>query len=241
VKKVDLNVDIGEGFPHDEALLEFATSANVCCGKHAGSRELTGKTVELCLRKNVRIGAHPGFPDREGFGRRIPPDATPKDMAGHVAEQIEWFANAFQMEYIKPHGILYTILSDPLPRDIPTRWKSSCAGTLAGLSGRFKMFERRKFAWMLLPGTRFGTAMRQIFIPVIKEGFADRRYLPEGTLVPRSEPGAVLEDADQIKKQVLRIAPKVDSICLHGDTPHCLEFAEMVYKTLKDAGYEVGF
>jgi UPF0271 protein len=99
-----------------------------------------------------------------------------------------------------------------------------------------------KPSFMLMPGSRFGVVVRVVtFRSIIKEGFADRRHRSDGSLVPRGEPGAVLEDPEEIRRQILEIAPKVDSICIHGDTPNCLEFAELVNKTLVDAKYEVGY
>jgi UPF0271 protein len=239
VKKVDLNVDIGEGFPHDEALLEFATSANVCCGEYAGSWELTTQTIDLCVRKGTRIGCHPGFPDREHFGRRLP---SLDEISGldSVRDQVVRFYKYFEPAYIKPHGAIYQVLCsrNPVTDGIDPGFYGGCGGTFFSLTAGCKL----RPTYMLLPNSNFGKVVQEMMsLTVINEGFADRQYREDGSLVPRSEPHAVLQDADEIKKQVLQIAPKVDSICLHGDTPHCLEFAEMVYKALRDAGYEVGY
>lgn len=231
MKKVDLNVDIGEGFAFDEALLEFATSANVCCGEHAGSWELTEATVALCERKGKRYGAHPGFPDRESMGRVLP-HTIPDEWLFDQVEQVGRFVSSFPAKYFKPHGAWYQALTDS-SADIDfasTEWSWEYC---LGIVGRFK-----------IPAMLLADAPIRDFVGrdwSIAEGFADRAYRPDGTLVPRSEPGAVLHDSDEIKYQVLHLAPKVDSICLHGDTPNCLEFAEMVYKTLVDHGYEVGY
>ena len=239
MKKVDLNVDIGEGFPHDEALLEFATSANICCGEHAGSWDLTTKTIDMCLRKSIRIGCHPGFPDRENFGRRIPTRDELDSFTKSISRQIEQFFSYQPASYIKPHGALYQILSAPHrgADEMDGGVFGGCAGLFIGLAIKY-----RKTAFMLLPPSRVGKTLRHlIFAKILDEGFADRRYRSNGTLVPRHEPNAALEDPAEIAEQVLRIARRVDSICLHGDTPNCLEFAELVNKTLTDAGYEVGF
>src|SRR5436305_4254792 len=106
-RRVDLNVDIGEGFPYDEALLAFATSANVCCGEHAGSWELTCETVELCKRKGTRIGCHPGFPDRAHFGRRVPARSEGDEYLSSIKLQVEHFLSRCQAAYLKPHGAFY--------------------------------------------------------------------------------------------------------------------------------------
>lgn len=237
MKKVDLNVDIGEGFPYDRELLQFATSANVCCGEHAGNWELTQATVELCHLKGTRLGMHPGFPDRESMGRHVPKQ-LPSEWADSLTMQFARFVEQFTAAYIKPHGAWYQILSDA--NVVPTSMRDAqltgyCSGILFG------MVAEASLAAMLLPSSSAFKAMKTGGTSVIAEGFADRAYRPDGTLVPRSEPGAVLEDPDQIKAQVLRLAKEVDSICLHGDTPNCLEFAEMVTKTLLDHGYEVGY
>jgi len=235
MKKVDLNVDIGEGFPNDKALLEFATSANVCCGEHAGSWELTRETVALCVTEGKRIGIHPGFPDRASMGRYLP-RVVPNEWIESLRYQTARFLDEFDAVYLKPHGAWYQALTDfDLQRKggISPGSVGSCAGVLFG------MLINSGLAAMLLKSPQ-PSAFR---LPgqLIQEGFADRAYRRNGTLVPRSERGAVFEDPTKIRRQVLELAPKVDSICLHGDTPNCLEFAELVYKTLVDAGYEVGY
>ncbi|MBI5708312.1 MAG: LamB/YcsF family protein [Armatimonadetes bacterium] len=234
MRKVDLNVDIGEGFPYDEALLEFASSANVCCGEHAGSWDLTLETIELCRRKGVRIGMHPGFPDRESMGRRMPEEDELKNWNLSLLRQIARFLVTGAAQYVKPHGAWYNLLAMSEAELSASREQAVHARTvvLADVSG---------LPFVLLGASELVGALRMTGRKVIEEGFADRAYLPNGTLMPRSEPGAVLHDPKEIAAQVLRLAPEVDSICLHGDTPGCLEFAEMVHRTLEDSGYEVGY
>jgi 5-oxoprolinase (ATP-hydrolysing) subunit A len=230
--RIDLNVDIGEGFPHDEALLEFASSANVCCGAHAGSWELTRKTVDLCRRKGVRVGLHPGFPDREGMGRRPMTRETRESFAESLRVQTDQFFAEFDAAYIKPHGAWYGHLTDVKASDIEV--VGTCVRVLCSLTQSYGL------PVMILPDSVGAAAVQSVGGRVIREGFADRAYRADGSLVPRSETGAVLEDPRQIRTQVLRLARTVDSICLHGDTPNCLEFAEMIRRTLEDAGFEVG-
>jgi UPF0271 protein len=221
VKRIDLNVDIGEGFPFDAELLQYATSANVCCGVHGGSPELTRQTVELAKNLGVRVGAHPGFPDRESMGRRRPSQSELQQFIPSLLSQVADFPSP---SYVKPHGAFYNLLFESQSPESELVWEV------------IHEYSRQGFALMLLP---IGRALDPQ-IRLIREGFADRAYLPDGQLAPRSQPGAVLHDPQQIKRQVLELAKSVDSICLHGDTPNCLEFAELVYKTLLDAGYEVG-
>jgi 5-oxoprolinase (ATP-hydrolysing) subunit A len=250
-KRVDLNVDIGEGSPHDEALLEFATSANICCGEHAGSWELTQKTIELCLSKGVRIGAHPGYPDRPSMGRRQMEIGEHSLFLRSIFEQIARFAAVLRPAYIKPHGAFYNQTAQILPSSwVPTddRWKAliledpigQAIGAIPGAGSLGMMLRIHRVPLMGLAGTAHEEVAKRAEVFLFREGFADRAYRPDGTLVPRTEPGAVLSDIRLVKEQVLRIAPLVDSICLHGDTPDALEFAELVTKTLKDAGFEVG-
>lgn len=228
MKRIDLNVDIGEGFTHDEALLKFASSANICCGEHAGSWDLTLSTIQLCHQRNVRIGAHPGFPDRDTMGRRYPKEYQ-TDAFTSVRAQIELFLETGFASYVKPHGALYNLITG-LCDDV---------GLIGlGVALTDDLANRWHVPTMLLPVGVMASQLQGRGL-LIAEGFADRAYDERGRLVPRTEPNAVLTDPQQIATQTLRLAPSVDSICLHGDTPHCLEFAELVYKTLTDAGYEV--
>lgn len=249
-KRIDLNVDIGEGFPNDEALLEFATSANVCCGEHAGSWDLTQATVELCRSKNIRIGAHPGYPDRAGMGRRPMEVGEHTKFLKSIFQQVERFAKLVRPAYIKPHGAFYNQTAEVLPPIwVPTddRWKALidedpigiALGKIPGAGSLGMILRVHRLSLMGLAGTAHEEIAKRAEVLLLREGFADRAYRENGTLVPRTEPGAVLKDPALVKAQVLRIAPNVHSICLHGDTPDALEFAELVTKTLRDAGYEV--
>lgn len=234
MKKVDINVDIGEGFPFDEDLLEFATSANVCCGEHAGSWELTKDTIFLCERKGARIGMHPGFPDREGMGRQRMNYDEVAQYSNSVLEQVVRFLEyTDQSAYIKPHGAWYNMLVEREPAD--RALYRACRLMLEGA------LSAARTPVMLLPGSQVALELERNGETVIDEGFADRAYEEDGTLRSRTKPRAVLTDSDAVRAQVLWLAPKVDSICIHGDTPDCLSFAELVYKSLEDAGFEVGF
>jgi len=230
--KIDINVDIGEGFPYDEDLLDFATSANVCCGEHAGSWELTKETIFLCDRKGVRVGIHPGFPDRENMGRVAPLQDEVAQYANSIFEQVIRFREYTSVaRYLKPHGAWYLVLTEPAPSDPPIyqACKLMLDGALAAAA----------VPVMLLANAPILRALGEC--EVIAEGFADRGYTSTGSLVPRSHPYSLLTAPNEITSQVLKLAPQVDSICIHGDTPNCVEIAELVYRTLEGASYEVGF
>jgi UPF0271 protein len=219
--KIDLNVDIGEGFAFDEALMDIATSVNICCGEHAGSLELTKQTIALAKEKGLRVGVHPGFPDRENMGRKNPPES--QEWFDSLVKQVEIFINLEYPSYIKPHGAFYNLLNPP----IETKLQEMAIQTLE------KILELTPIPVMLL-----GTVSHN-FSNVIREGFADRTYLPNGHLTPRSQPNSQLTKPDDVRKQVRELAPKVDSICLHGDGEHALEFARLVRDELQNLGYTV--
>jgi UPF0271 protein len=250
-RTIDLNVDIGEGFAFDAELLRFASSANICCGVHAGSRELTAATVDLCQRHRVRIGAHPGYPDRDGMGRRPLQPGQERTYLKSLFDQVQWFVDVVRPDYLKPHGAFYNDTAVVLPPDweqirkrAPMTSPYEAGGVFLseypGVQSLIMLLRIHRLPLLGLGATAhraIATRARQAFL---SEGFADRRYTAAGTLMPRSEPGAVITEPIEIKEQVLRLASEVDSICLHGDTPDCLEFAELVVKTLLDAGYGVG-
>lgn len=219
--RVDLNVDIGEGFGLDADLLEFASSANVCCGEHAGSLEHAGEIVALCRSKGVRVGAHPGYPDRDSMGRRDPEPHEQPAFAASILVQVRHFAHAYACEYVKPHGAWYNAIC---------RGEPLAVGLARTVCAAFPM------RLMILPAAAGHVGGQEI----IREGFCDRRYTADGLLAPRSEPGALLEDLDAIAAQAVSLAKTVDSICLHGDTPNALAMAEAVVRALTDAGFEVG-
>lgn len=222
MRRVDLNVDIGEGHPHDEALLEFATSANVCCGEHAGAWGLAVATADLCRLRGVRVGVHPGFPDRTGMGRRLPSSHEEEPWAESVRDQIQRFRSEIGASYIKPHGALYNLLASLEP------------GSVAQGLAKFGLTEGPVMA---LVGSPVACALGP---RGIREGFADRRVLANGGLAPRSEPDSVLVDPERVARQALALAPEVDSLCVHGDTQGCVALAESIVRTLRDAGWEVG-
>jgi UPF0271 protein len=249
-RKIDLNVDIAEGFGHDAELLSFATSANVCCGMHAGSEETAIEAAARCRERNVRVGIHPGYPDRPSMGRGTLSVETERDYLRSLFDQVEWFKTALGGEYLKPHGGFYNDTAVVLPDDwewserkqpLASRYETGglFLAKYPGMQSLIMILRIHQLPLMGLDSTSHRVLALRAGQPLIREGFADRAYREDGTLVPRGEPGAVLSDLGAVREQVIRIAPFVDSICLHGDTPDCVEFAEVVFRTLVDEGYEV--
>lgn len=224
-RRIDLNADLGEGVTDDEALLAVVTSANVACGFHAGD-EATMRAV--CVRAaelGVAVGAQVSYADRAGFGRRDL-DVAPAVLAGQVAEQVEVLtaiadAAGSRVSYVKPHGALYNrVVHDA----------EQAAAVLRG-SGDLPVLG--------LPGSVLLGLARDQGREARREGFPDRAYTPEGRLVPRSEPGAVLSDTAEIARRAVELAAAVESVCVHGDEPGAVAHARAVRAALEEAGYEL--
>ena len=231
--RIDLNADLGESAERwasgeDLALLKLVTSANVCCGAYAGDDELIAATCAACVEHDVAIGAQVGYPDREGFGR-VPMEMSPDVLRDEVAGQIGHLADLAkpadgQVTYVKPHGALYnTIVSDD----------SQAAGVVEAV-------RNAGLPLVGLPGAASLRLARAAGVPVVREGFADRGYTDEGTLIPRSKPGALLSDPREAALQAVRLLHDgVDSICVHSDSPGALDIARAVLVALQYAGAEV--
>ncbi|MBI1335296.1 MAG: LamB/YcsF family protein [Armatimonadetes bacterium] len=217
---IDLNADIGEGFPNDLALLEVISSANICMGFHAGSPKYTEEVIRLARARGVRVGAHVGFPDRQSMGRRELEEGYPEEWIMSVEAQIRASGPA---AYIKPHGALFHWLANA-PEDSQYLWN---------------VLEEMERPFMGLPGTGHETQCRRRGLRLINEGYCERGYDRFGRLLPRSEPGAVIHDLDAICDQAVRLASKVESICVHGDRPDAVKVAEAVRKTLEQEGYKI--
>ena len=245
VVTIDLNCDLGEGFgawtlTDDDALVRLVTSANIACGFHAGDPSIMRATCEKAAANGVVIGAQVSYRDLAGFGRRRI-DMAPDELADEVTYQIgalDAFARAAgsRVAYVKPHGALYnTAATDP------EQARAVVEGTR-----RF----RGDLPILALPGSELLAAADEYGVA---EAFADRAYTPEGRLVPRQEPGAVLHETEAVVAQCLDIvrrdvAHAVDgsevtvrarSICLHGDTPGAVAMARGVRAALDDAGVQV--
>ena len=239
---IDLNADLGEGGPADRELLELVTSASVACGFHAGDPLLMLHTAQRATAAGVVVGAHPSYDDREGFGRRDR-DVDPESLHAQLVYQLgalEAVAHAAgtRVRFVKPHGALYNrAAADTALADVVIR--------AVGDAG--------PYALLALAGSPIVGRARAAGLTVHEEGFADRAYAPDGTLLPRSVPGAVIEATDQVVEQALalalgtgvrgadgrRVHVTATSICVHGDTPGALELARSVRSALAGAGVTV--
>ncbi|CCH34338.1 LamB/YcsF family protein [Saccharothrix espanaensis] len=245
---IDLNSDLGEGFGiwrlgDDDALLDVVTSANVACGFHAGDPSTMRRVCARAAERGVAVGAQVSYRDLAGFGRRFI-DADPTELADEVLYQIGALdacarAAGTAVSYVKPHGALY---------NATVHHDKQAEAVVAGV----KAFG--ELPVLGLPGSRLLHHASRAGLRAVCEAFADRAYTPEGTLVPRTQPGAVLTDTQQVLEQVLRLARRgeliaisgetlateVDSICLHGDTPGAVDHARSVRTALTEAGVAVG-
>jgi 5-oxoprolinase (ATP-hydrolysing) subunit A len=221
---LNLNSDLGEGAGHDEEILARIDSANVCCGAHAGSPELTAATVRRCLELGVEVGAHPGYPDRENFGR-LEMGLTAAEIETLIREQCALVAATGAFSYIKAHGALYF----------------RCQDDEAAAEALGRVADELGVGVMGQPGFAILEVGRRRGLPVYREGYADRDYLPDGRLAPRSRPGAVLS-TEQAVDQGLGLARSgdFDTICLHGDSPGAAETARRLREALSRAGIETG-
>jgi UPF0271 protein len=224
---IDLNADLGEGAGSDAALLKLITSANINCGFHAADPDAVRATLELAAAADVVVGAHPGYPDREHFGRREM-TLTEKQVATLAFHQIGAIAalarlGTTEIRYLKPHGSLY----HQACRDLDYARPLAAAAFDLGL------------ALVGLPGSMLASAASQVKVPFVAEGFVDRKYRPDGTLVPRTEPEAMIGDPKDAASQAewLVNEKNVRTLCIHGDSPGAVEFAAAVRQCLLDRGF----
>lgn len=227
----------------DAAMLDVVTSANIACGGHAGDPEVMHATLRAAAARGVMVGAHPGFEDREGFGRRVIP-MTPDAITRMVAAQIGALSGVAALagvpvRYVKAHGALANLAADR------AEVAAAIAAAVAAQPGRL--------ALLAISGTELEVQARKAGLPVVAEVFADRAYQADGRLVPRGLPGAVLHDADVAAARMLRfartglmpvlgggeIALQAGSICVHGDTPDAVAMAQAVRAALEGAGITV--
>ena len=226
---IDLNADLGEGFPNDRALLALVTSASICCGAHAGDRHTIRKTLNEARERGVVVGAHPGYKDRDGFGRRDQSltGAQVTDLICSQVAELTNFAREFDIDiaFLKPHGALYT----QAQRDI------NVAAAVV------RAVQILKLPLLGQPGSVLEAEAFDNRLPYIAEGFPDRRYQDDGSLVPRSQRDAVLKSAAEIEAQVLRLIGegRVATLCIHGDDPNAVGNAELVREVLTRHGFAV--
>lgn len=245
---IDLNCDLGESFGAykmgmDEEVLPYVTSANIACGFHGGDPLVMEKTVALCKKYGVRPGAHPGFPDLAGFGRRNM-SLSPKEVKANVMYQIgalKAFCSGagIRLCHLKPHGALYNMAA----KDYELA-KAICQAVKEADDS---------LILLALSGSEMLRAAKDTGLSAASEVFADRAYQSDGSLVPRSREGALIEDEDLAVKRVIRMAKEgvveaidgstvpieADSVCVHGDGAKALEFVKKIRKGLLEAGIEV--
>lgn len=246
--RIDLNCDLGESEDRaqremDKRVMSAVSSINIACGFHAGGPDLMRWTVRRAMERGVAIGAHPGFHDREGMGRRPAPVAPP-DVENLVAYQVGALAAIAALEgaalrHVKPHGALYNMAA----RD----------ARLAGALARGVRAVDPRLILVGLAGSPFLESVRSLGQPVAAEAFADRGYNPDGTLVPRGYPGDLIHDEGEVVARAVglardhaltdatghRIAVTADTICVHGDTPGADKLAEAIRRALEEAGIAV--
>jgi UPF0271 protein len=230
IMEIDLNADLGEGTGFDAELMPLITSANVCCGLHAGGPTEIATTLALAKKFGVTVGAHPGYADRENFGR-LELDLDGQELLALLFYQLgalDMMAAVMEgvpeavMKYVKPHGALYNqACRDRFVADMVVRAAIELQLPVVGL-----------------PNSELETACRNR-VPFIAEGFADRRYKPDGSLVPRSEPNAFVHDPDEAVKQVEWLIRErgVRTICVHGDNPEAVAFTKAVREALLARGF----
>ncbi|NJF24989.1 LamB/YcsF family protein [Thermococcus sp. Bubb.Bath] len=246
--KVDLNADLGESFGRyklglDEEVMNYITSASVATGWHAGDPLVMRKTVKLAKERAVAVGAHPGYPDLLGFGRRYM-KLSREEARNYILYQVGALyafvrAEGLELQHVKPHGALYNAL---------VKEEELARGVIEGIAD----FDK-DLIFVTLSGSRPAEIAEEMGVKVAHEVFADRAYNPDGTLVPRSEPGAVIHDKEEIAERVVSMVKdggvrainsewielKVDTICLHGDNPKAVEIAAHIRKVLEGEGVKV--
>lgn len=241
---VDLNCDLGEGAPHDAALMPWITSANIACGGHAGDDATMRATLRLARRHGVAVGAHPGFADREHFGRRELPLAPPA-AAALVREQVARLraqarVEGLRLSHVKLHGALYHLAARE-------------AGVATAVVAAVRGMDERPALFVPAGSVLERIARACAGLPVAAEVFADRSYEPDGSLTPRTVPGAVRADAAGAAHQAVRLARegcvvarggaevrlRAETICLHGDGAHPVAFARHLRAELAAAGVTV--
>lgn len=238
---IDLNCDMGEGYPNDDQIIPFITSVNIACGYHAGNKETMQRTVEAALKNNVAIGAHPGYPDRDNFGRIdiLHKKITLPELTRVVAKQIvilQEICKSFgtALHHVKPHGALYNraACDDEAAQAICSAMQQANASLmLYGLSGSIMQ-----------------KAAANHNLHFVHEVFADRTYQADGSLTPRSSANALITDTNVSLQQVLTmikenkvntitgetIPIKAETICIHSDGAHAVSFAKVIYSSLQE-------
>ena len=248
MKKIDINCDLGESFGaysigKDAEVIPLISSANIACGWHGGDAVVMSETVAEAAAANVAVGAHPGYPDLVGFGRRNL-KVTPKELKAYIQYQVGALtafcrANRIPLCHVKPHGAMYNMAAVDI-----NLARAVCEG-VASVS--------EELILLALSGSEMCRAAEQMGIRCAREVFADRAYEDDGTLVARSKPGAVITDKEAAVQRIVRLVRTgkvesisgkeievgADSICVHGDNLQALEFVREIRKALTEAGIEI--
>lgn len=241
--KIDINSDLGEGAGNDEAVMKFISSANIACGYHAGDDNSMMKTILLAIENNLAIGAHPGYADKENFGR-VTQNLTSEEVKTLVSVQIKLLKfkveeKGGKLQHVKPHGALYNQAAknrEIAKSIVEAIYEIDPTLIFVGLANSVMIDEANK-----------------IGLASVSEVFADRAYTNNGHLVQRTQAGAVIHDAELCKKRVLRmithsvvksidgieIPIQADSVCIHGDNPQALELAKSIHNYLLDNEVEI--
>ncbi len=233
---VDLNCDLGEGMDNDAAIMPYISSANIACGYHAGDENTIRKTIELCLQHNVAVGAHPGFDDKPNFGR-IPVHLSEDELYRLVWKQLEIMQSICTekravLHHVKPHGALYNMAAS----------NQSISRALAKAVYDFNP----KLIYYGLSGSMMISEANAVGLKTVNEVFADRTYQPDGTLTPRTHDQALIENTEDVVRQVKQILTQgrvttlsgeviplaCETICVHGDGPKALPFLEGIHAAI---------
>lgn len=245
---VDLNSDLGESFGayrigRDADVIPLISSANVACGFHAGDPTIMARTADLCARNHTAIGAHPGFPDLVGFGRRNMA-VSPEDVRNMIVYQVGALAafckaSGIRLQHVKPHGALYNMAAKD-----PALARAICEGIQAC---------DESLILLGLAGSQMLVQAKELGLPCASEVFADRAYEEDGTLVARSKPGSMITDEEEAVRRVITMIKEhkvtsitgkeieicPDSVCVHGDSENALLFVEKIRRALKREGIEI--
>lgn len=240
---IDLNCDMGEGYDSDALIMPFISSANIACGYHAGDEQTMIRTISLARKHGVAIGAHPSYPDKENFGRNV---MVMSDDAIYniVTEQLKILNDivadmGMNLHHVKPHGALYNVAAKEI--DIAL----AIANAIADVDARMILYG--------LANSAFVIAAEKTGLQFCGEAFADRTYTDDGLLTPRSEPHALIDNDAAAIAQVLellengsvtswsgkKVSLQADTICIHGDGPHAVDFAQKIHDTLKAKGISI--
>lgn len=246
--RVDLNSDLGESFGRytlgmDDKIIPLITSANVACGYHASDPVVMNKTIEMAKKAGIQVGAHPGFPDLMGFGRRNM-NVSPAEAKSYVLYQLGALdafckANGMKMQHVKPHGALYNMAAKDYALS-----KAICEA--------IREYDDTLIV-MALSGGELVRAAKDMGLRVAREVFADRAYEEDGTLVARTKEGAMITDEEEAIRRVIRMVKEqkvtaitgkdvpiqADSICVHGDGEKALAFVERIRKTMEEEGIKI--